>query len=74
MAEPAPSVGIVVVNYNSAGFIDEFCTTLAAVDYPNWRLCVVDSASTDDSISSDGYFDLASNTQTAAIAGVPGLT
>jgi len=49
MAE-RPSVGVIVVNYNSASFIGEFCATLATVDYPNWRLCVVDSASSDGSL------------------------
>lgn len=46
----APSVGIVVVNYNSAAFVGEFLESLARVDYPNARLIVVDSASTDDSL------------------------
>lgn len=49
MAE-LPSVGIVVVNYNSAAFIDEFCATLKAVDYPRWHLVGVDSASSDGSM------------------------
>ncbi|MEX0750736.1 MAG: glycosyltransferase family 2 protein, partial [Dehalococcoidia bacterium] len=46
-----PSVGVVVVNYNSAAFIDEFCESLAAVEYPNWRLIAVDSASEDGSLA-----------------------
>lgn len=50
MADAAPSVGIVVVNYNSAPFIDEFCTSLKAVDYPEWHLVVVDSGSSDGSM------------------------
>jgi GT2 family glycosyltransferase len=37
------------VNYNSAAFIGEFCDTLEALDYPNWRLVCVDSASSDGS-------------------------
>ncbi len=49
MAEP-PSVGIVVVNYNSARFIDEFCTSVRAVTYPLWHLVVVDSGSGDGSM------------------------
>lgn len=44
------SVAIIVVNYNSAGFIDEFCASLAGVTYPAWRLIVVDSGSEDDSM------------------------
>jgi hypothetical protein len=46
----APSVGIVVVNYNSAAFIGEFLESLSQVDYPNARLIVVDSASIDESL------------------------
>ncbi|HYM15193.1 MAG TPA: glycosyltransferase family 2 protein [Dehalococcoidia bacterium] len=60
MVEGAPSVGVIVVNYNSAAFIDEFCTSLRAVDYPNWRLVVIDSASTDGSMDAiDAAFPLA---------------
>ncbi len=51
MADAVPSVGIIVVNYNSASFIDEFCASLAVLDYAAWRLIVVDSASTDDSMA-----------------------
>lgn len=51
MAEP-PSVGVIVVNYNSADFINEFCASLRAIDYANWRLIAVDSA------SGDGSFDV----------------
>jgi len=46
---PAPSVGIVAVNYNGAAFIGEFAESLRRVRYPNFRLIVVDSASTDGS-------------------------
>ncbi len=45
----APSVGIVVVNYNSAAFIGEFIDSIARVDYPNASVVVVDSASEDGS-------------------------
>jgi GT2 family glycosyltransferase len=47
----APSVGIVVVNYNSALFIDDFLTSLARVDYANTQFAVVDSASNDTSLT-----------------------
>lgn len=50
MADAAPSVGVIVVNYDSAGFIDEFCISLAAVEYPDWHPIVVDSGSTDGSV------------------------
>ncbi len=46
---PAPSVGIVAVNYNSAAFVGGFAESLCRVRYPNFRLIVVDSASTDGS-------------------------
>lgn len=49
MVEPSPSVGIIVVNYNSAAFIDEFCTTLRTIDYPSWHLITIDSGSSDSS-------------------------
>ena len=45
----APSVAIVTVNYNSAGFIGDFIDSLARVDYPNVQLVVVDAASADGS-------------------------
>ncbi|MEX2246428.1 MAG: glycosyltransferase family 2 protein [Dehalococcoidia bacterium] len=40
---------MIVVNYNSAAFIDEFCTSMQTLDYPDWRLIVVDSGSSDTS-------------------------
>ncbi len=49
MAEP-PRIAIVIVNYNSAEFVDEFCTTLAAVVDPPWQLVAIDSASADASM------------------------
>ena len=45
-----PSVAVIVVNYNSAEFIDAFCASLREVEYANWRLVVVDSASSDGSL------------------------
>jgi len=44
-----PSVGIVVVNYNGAAFIDRFAESLARVDYANRRIVIVDNASRDGS-------------------------
>ena len=49
-AVPSPSVAIIVVNYNSAAFIDEFCASLIRVDYAPMRLVAVDSGSTDGSM------------------------
>ena len=51
MPDAAPTVGIIVVNYNSAVFIDEFCASLKAIAYPSRRLIVVDSGSADGSMS-----------------------
>jgi GT2 family glycosyltransferase len=45
----SPAVGIVTVNYNSAAFIGGFLDSLAAIDYPNWQLVVLDAASADGS-------------------------
>jgi GT2 family glycosyltransferase len=44
-----PSVGVVTVNYNSARYIREFVASLRQVDYPDFRLIVVDAASHDGS-------------------------
>jgi hypothetical protein len=44
-----PSVGIVVVNYNGARFIQRFAESLTRVDYPERRVVIVDNASTDGS-------------------------
>ncbi len=48
-SKDAPSVGMVVVNYNGAAFVDEFARSLAEVDYPNLRVVVVDNGSQDGS-------------------------
>jgi GT2 family glycosyltransferase len=57
MMDAAATVGVIVVNYNSAPFIDEFCATLKQVAHPRWHLIVVDSASTDGSMETiDGAF------------------
>ncbi|MHB8376201.1 MAG: glycosyltransferase, partial [Dehalococcoidia bacterium] len=50
MRDGPPAVAVIVVNYNSAGFIDAFCASLAGVDYERWRLVVIDSGSTDGSM------------------------
>jgi GT2 family glycosyltransferase len=48
-ASVAASVAVITVNYNSAAFIDEFCTSLSHIDYANWHLIAVDSGSDDGS-------------------------
>ena len=55
MAKPSgrdarPSVAVLSVNTNGEAFIQEFGESLARVAYPNYRLIVVDNASTDDSL------------------------
>lgn len=45
-----PSVAVLTVNTNGAAFIAEFGESLAKVTYPNYRLIVVDNASTDNSL------------------------
>lgn len=44
-----PSVAILTINYNSAPYIEGFLASLQAVAYPNYRLVVVDNASSDGS-------------------------
>lgn len=45
----APRVAIVTVNYNGAQFIEDFARSVAAVDYPAYRLFAVDCGSRDGS-------------------------
>jgi len=57
MPDGRPSVCIIVVNYNSAAFIHEFCASLQTVDYPKSHLIVVDAASGDGSLETiEGAF------------------
>lgn len=51
MTGQTPNVAIVVVNYNSAGFIDAFCESLRTITYERWQLIVVDAHSSDGSLS-----------------------
>jgi GT2 family glycosyltransferase len=44
-----PVVGIVLVNYNGMRFVPECLQSLAAIDYSNARIVLVDNASTDGS-------------------------
>jgi len=44
-----PAVAILTVNYNGAGHIADFLASLPSVTYSNWRLVVVDNASSDSS-------------------------
>jgi GT2 family glycosyltransferase len=45
----APSVAIVVVNYNGAHYIGSLINSLLALTYESWRLYIVDNASSDGS-------------------------
>jgi len=51
MADERPPVTILIINYNSAAFIDELLSSLREMTYPRWRLAVVDSGSSDGSAS-----------------------
>ncbi len=43
----APSVGIIVVNWNGADQSRRCLRSLEALDYPNYRVCLVDNGSSD---------------------------
>lgn len=47
---PDAEIAVIVVNYNSAAFIDEFCASLAQVTDPPWTMIAVDSGSSDGSM------------------------
>lgn len=49
MPESPAAVAIVVVNYNSGAFVEEFCASLARVEAPPYHLIVVDAHSSDGS-------------------------
>ena len=54
MNESRPSreivVGIVILNYNGAGVLPELLRSLDNLDYPNFKVILVDNNSTDDSL------------------------
>jgi GT2 family glycosyltransferase len=50
MGERRAEIAVIVVNYNSARYVEEFCASLSAVRDPVWDLVVVDSGSTDGSM------------------------
>jgi GT2 family glycosyltransferase len=51
MKEQDPLVYIIVLNFNGKFHLEYCLPSLLATDYPNFRLVVVDNASTDDSLS-----------------------
>lgn len=50
-------VGIVIVNYNGAGFQNECIVSILNSDYQNYSIIIVDNASTDNSIDLLKIFD-----------------
>ena len=46
----APLVYVVVLNWNGAGVLRECLDSLLAMNYPNFRVAVVDNASTDGAV------------------------
>ena len=46
----APSVAIVILNWNGKSYLRKFLPSVAATDYPNYTIVVADNASTDDSV------------------------
>ena len=50
-SETAPSVSVVIVNYNGKELLKQCLLTLSKTDYPNYDVVVVDNASTDGSLA-----------------------
>ncbi|TDH28078.1 glycosyltransferase family 2 protein [Segetibacter sp. 3557_3] len=46
-----PSVAIVILNYNTRHYLEQFLPFVLASDYPDKQVVVADNASTDDSVS-----------------------
>ena len=47
----APSVAVVILNYNGKNWLERFLPQVLATDYPGVEVIIADNASTDDSIS-----------------------
>ena len=47
----APSVAIVILNWNGQTFLQQFLPSVMATSYPGRRIIVADNGSTDDSIA-----------------------
>jgi GT2 family glycosyltransferase len=73
-AQPSdrPTVVIVVLNWNKWRLSLECIRTLAHLDYPNWRLLLVDNGSTDGSI--EKFDDLPKNSELIALGSNRGYT
>ena len=48
---PAPSVAVVILNWNGKKYLEQFLPSVLATTYPNVQVYVVDNASTDDSVA-----------------------
>jgi O-antigen biosynthesis protein len=46
-----PSVTVIVLNWNGRAYLPDCLSALLAVDYPDYRVTVVDNASSDDSVA-----------------------
>src|ERR1700744_1015128 len=47
----APSVALVILNWNTSFYLERFLPFLLATTYPNKEIYVIDNKSTDDSLS-----------------------
>ena len=45
-----PSVQIIVLNWNGLSFLDACLSALSSLDYPAYKILLVDNDSTDDSL------------------------
>ena len=46
-----PKVAVVILNYNTRNFLEQFLPSVCASTYPNLDIVIADNASTDDSVS-----------------------
>ncbi len=65
-----PRVDVLVLNYNGRQWLEGCFSSLRATDYPNYRVVLVDNASTDDSVAyTRAHFPEVAVFQTGANAG-----
>lgn len=50
-SESCPLVSVVIVNYNGKEFLKQCLLTLSKTNYPNYKVVIVDNASTDGSLT-----------------------
>jgi GT2 family glycosyltransferase len=46
-----PEVAVVILNWNGRKHLQQYLPSVLATQYPNWRLYLIDNASTDDSVA-----------------------